>query len=540
MDWECCWNKAMVSPEECPCIDEGEEELYTLQLRRIVEKCLDCPRFSEDMRTMQESGFPLTWLLSLIIGELREKKAQLQSMDSFLNSKTREIKFLHELNMVLQTSMDLDEVLSVALTAITAGKGFGMNRAFLLMTDKERQNLKGYLAIGPRNYEEAWRIWQEIDQDKASLTAMARNFLKNKLSAERDKFRDILGKISVPLGDHEHIFNRALHERRPILATDAFHNPEVDPELARLLEVDTFLVMPLISRNRRIGVIIADNCVTNKPITTQDMQSLETFTFPVAFAVERASLYERVQEDVDKLVAANRKLQEQQQVIVKMEKIALVGRITSSIAHSIRNPLLVIGGFARSLLRDIGQNDSKREYLESIVAEAKQLETVLDEVLNYSDTLYPARDNWDVNQLVFGVYREMLETFAQHGVVSSFEPAQESPMAYIDYKQIALCIRSLLANSMEAVDAGGEIRIGIRLEGDEIIVEIADDGRDVPPEAREALAAPFSATEELGNGIGLPLCRSILARQGLSLSVESTPEGGTRYSLKLPRMKEEA
>ena len=143
---------------------------------------------------------------------------------SFLNSKTKEISFLHELSLVLQTSLDLDEVLSVALTAITSGKGFGMNRAFLLMTDKERKHLKGYLGIGPMNYEEAWRIWQEIDQNKASLTAMARNFLENKLSSEKAKFHDILEKISVPLGDHDHIFNRALRERKPILVTDAFHS----------------------------------------------------------------------------------------------------------------------------------------------------------------------------------------------------------------------------------------------------------------------------------------------------------------------------
>ena len=188
----------------------------------------------------------------------------------------------------------------------------------------------------------------------------------------------------------------------------------MDARLAHILGVDSFLVMPLISRNRRIGIIIADNCITHKPITTQDMQSLETFAFPVAFALERASLYERVQEDVDKLIAANRKLQEQQELIVRMEKMALVGRITSSIAHSIRNPLLVIGGFARSLLRNIENDDPKREYLESIVGEAKQLEDVLDEVLNYSDSLYPARDMWDVNQLVTNVCGELAGRLEQH------------------------------------------------------------------------------------------------------------------------------
>jgi len=539
LDWECCWYKNEISPDECPFIGEGEEDLYTSQKRRVLEKCLECPKFADDIRRMQESSEPLAGLLLHVIAEFQGQKNRLHSMGSFLNSKTREIRFLHELSLVLQTSLDLDEVLSVALTAITAGKGFGMNRAFLLMIDKERQYLKGYLGIGPRNYEEAWQIWQEIDHNKASLTAMARNFLENKLSSERAKFHDILDRISVPLGDHEHIFNRSLRERKPILVTDAFHSREVGPELAQILGVDTFLVTPLISRNRRIGVIVADNCVTHKPITTLDMQSMETFAFPVAFAVERASLYERVQDDVDKLIAANRKLQEQQELIVRMEKMALVGRITSSIAHSIRNPLLVIGGYARSLLRNIEKSDPKRDYLELIVTEAKQLEDVLEEVLSYSDSLYPAKDMWDVNQLVRGVCREMEGRLEKQRLACSFDPAQDLPTAYIDYKQISLCLRTVLTSLLET--GGNEaVTVRTRLAGDEITLEIIDTGTVFSPEAGEAPTTPFSATEELGSGVGLPLCRAIMAKQGLSFEVGSAPGGGTSYVLKLPIRKEDA
>ena len=290
MDWKCCWNKTIVTPEECPYIDEGEEELYSALNRRVIEKCLDCPRLADDLARFESEEIPFSGILPYLIAEIQDQKARLNSLDSFVSSRTREIKFLHELGIVLQTSMGLDEILSTALTAITSGKGFGMNRAFLLMTDHERHCLKGYLGIGPRNYEEAWQIWQEINQNKANLTEMARDFLKTKISSEKAKFHNILEKLSVPLDDHEHIFIRALTEKRPILVTDAFHNPDIHPDLARVLGVDTFLIMPLISRHRRIGIILADNCITHKMITPEDMQSLEIFSLPVAFALERASL----------------------------------------------------------------------------------------------------------------------------------------------------------------------------------------------------------------------------------------------------------
>ncbi|HEX9079719.1 MAG TPA: histidine kinase dimerization/phospho-acceptor domain-containing protein, partial [Desulfuromonadaceae bacterium] len=416
MDWECCWDREVIGLGDCPNIREGDEDLLASRRRRILEKCCDCPNFKRDLIRFRDSGHPLSPVFSLVHEEYRRQKAQIQSLVSFLDNKTLEIRFLHELGSVLQSSVDLEEVLSVALTAITAGKGFGMNRAFLFMTDRERDRLQGYLAIGPRDYEEARQTWNEIASSDLDLQALAQNFRRNKLSAERAKFHDILERLSVPLSRTDHILVKALDGKQAVLIEDAFHHPEVDPEFARLLGVDTFLLMPLISRNRRVGVIIADNCITHRRITEEDMRSLETFTFPVAFAIERAALYDRLQVELSRVTEASDKLKEQQELIVRMEKMALVGRITSSIAHSIRNPLMVIGGFARTLLKGTPDDDDKRGYLESIVRETRQLEDVLSEVLDYSESLFPVTDFWDLNELVGKAMGELDGPLVQAGV----------------------------------------------------------------------------------------------------------------------------
>jgi signal transduction histidine kinase len=487
---------------------------------------------------MKGAGNPLSDILPFILTEFQEQKAQMGAMLSFLNSKTREIKFLREVGLVLQTSMDLDEVLSVAMTAITAGKGFGMNRAFLLMTDKERRNIKGYLGVGPKDYEEAWRTWEDIGRSNFTLKELAKDFQKTKLSSEKVKFHDILGQLSVPLADQGHIFNRALHGKKPILVENALNNPDLDRGLARILGVDCFLIMPLISRNRRIGVIIADNCITHKPITLQDMQSLETFAFPVAFALERASLYERLQEEVAKQKSANLKLREQQELIVKMEKMALVGKITSSIAHSIRNPLMVIGGFARTLLKGTPEDDEKRSYLESIVRETRQLEDVLSEVLDYSESLFPVMDFWDINELVTTATAEMAGTLDRARVVCLQELAPDLPMVRIDYKQISYCVKSVISTAVATMEQGGELRVESLLDGDGVLLRISDSGKSFSKKAKEALTAPFFQTQEMGAGVGLSLCKTILERQGNSLSIISRPGGGNIYSIRLLTRKE--
>jgi len=535
---ECCWTKEVITPDECHSISADEAHLYTSLERRFLTKCIDCPLFVRDQERLTEEGSPAAPLLRVLLAEIKRNKSKLSTMVDFLDSRNLEIQFLHEIVTVLQTSLELDEVLSVALTAITAGKGFGMNRAFLLLTDKDRTILKGYMGVGPKDFQEAWEIWEEISRDDLSLREMATQFHQTKFSAEKNKFHDILERLTFPMSNEGHILVRSLNERRSILVRDALHHPEVDPSLAETIGVDTFLILPLISRNRRIGVILADNFITRKPITQQDMSFMETLTFPVAFAIERASLYERLHEDLEKLSVANTKLHEQQELIVRMEKLALLGKITSSIAHSIRNPLTVIGGFARSLLKNITENDPKREPLENIVQKTKQLEDVLSEVLGYADSVFPAIDEWDVNQMVETISRELQKKTEGSGITITLALAPNLPLIYLDYRQIAYCIKKILINSIKAMMPPGEVYLETRLVDDCIIVEIRDTVLIPEREAHEAFLDPGMTGLDDSGDMELSFCRVILENYSKSFTVERYAGIGSRYLLELSLKKE--
>ena len=538
MDWECCWDRNVVAMGDCPNIGEGDEDLLQSQQRRILEKCCDCERFSRDLARFRDSGHPLAPVFSLMHNEFRHQRTQIQSLVSFLDNKTLEVRFMHELGTVLQSSVDLDEVLSVALTAITAGKGFGMNRAFLLLYNRESRFLKGHIAIGPRNFEEASQVWNEISSNDMDLQTLAQNFRKNKLSIERAKFHDILERLNFKLDNSEHIIVRTMNSNQPVLIENAFHNPDCDPELAYMLGVDTFLLMPLISRNRRIGLIIADNCITHRRITEDDMRSLENFTFPVAFAIERASLYDRLQLELNRITEAGNKLKEQQEQLVRMEKMALVGRITSSIAHSIRNPLMIIGGFARSVLKNTPTADPKREFIESIVEEARQLEGVLDEILNYSDALYPTKDFWDVNQAVAEAVKETADRMRAWGCEIGFVANGSLPSIYIDYKQVVYCLKNMILSDIDGHKAG-RVDISAYPDGGQVILRVADTSVQLSQQDLDSLLVPFSTTLELGTGLGLALCKTILDRQGIGFAVRLLPEEGIEYTISFPTQKEE-
>ncbi len=539
MDRECCWNREVIEQADCPRVGTGEEELLTLKQQRNLEKCCDCPTFLNDLNALRNDANPLAPVLASFLAEYCDQKTQIQSLVSFLDNKTLEIRFLNELGHVLQSSVDLDEVLSVALTAITAGKGFGMNRAFLLLCDREEGMLKGYLGLGPRNLEEASQVWDEILQNDMDLQTLAQNFRLNKLSSERAKFHDVLEQLTIPLSNKDHIIIKALDGKRPLMVEGAFQHPDVPHELAHLLGVDTFLLMPLISRNRRVGMIIADNFITHRAITKEDMHSLETFGFPVAFAIERASLYDKLQVELNRVTEAGKKLKEQQELIVRMENMALVGRITSSIAHSVRNPLMIIGGFARSILKSSPESDPKRTFIESIVAETRQLEGVLDEILNYSDSLYPTRDFWDVNQLVETALRDTTDSLLSLGYASSYVSGYELPPVFIDFKQLSYCLRTVLQNDINNIGDDRSIAISSVRGNDCVILRIDDSGRRISQEELDRLLVPFSETRDLGAGLGLALCKTMLEKQGIPFEVTADEHNGIRYTITLPTRKEE-
>ncbi|MDD2851548.1 MAG: histidine kinase dimerization/phospho-acceptor domain-containing protein [Desulfuromonadaceae bacterium] len=539
MDRECCWNQELLEQEACPKTGEGEEDLLASRRQRNLEKCCECPRFLSELHRWRDDGNPLAPIVDNLLGEYRLQKSQIQSLVSFLDNKSLEIRFFHELGSVLQSSVDLDEVLSVALTAITAGKGFGMNRAFLMLTDREAGVLRGYLGIGPRDIGEASQVWNEITQNDMDLQTLAQNFRLNKLSSERAKFHDILECLTVPLENKEHIFIKALDGKTPVMVENAYYHPDVPAELTRLLGVDTFLLMPLISRNRRVGMIIADNFITHRPITEADMHSLETFGFPVAFAIERASLYDNLQIELNRVTEAGRKLKEQQELIVRMENMALVGRITSSIAHSVRNPLMIIGGFARSMLKNSPESDPKRTFIESIVAETRQLEGVLDEILNYSDSLYPTRDFWDVNQLVESALRDTADALNLLGYTTAYSPGIELPVVYIDFKQLSYCLRTVLQNDINCLGKERFIAISAQARDESVVLLIEDRSRSISQAELDRLLVPFSETSDLGAGLALALCKTMLEKQGIPFVAQADPQEGIHYSITLPTRKEE-
>jgi signal transduction histidine kinase len=515
---------------------DGDDPLLYDRKQRFLLRCINCPLFLEDLRRLGPEAGDLPQLFPFAIEELVGQRAQIQELQGRIESLERQGSFLREVGQELQSSLDKDAVIAMALTAVTAGEGFDLNRAILLLVDHHSQSLLGYLAIGPRNHAEAGRIWQEIAQRNFSLREMAQRLRTEKIATERAKFQDLLDTLATPMHRSEHLFIQTLDSHLSRHIPDLAREPGIDPAQVAALGVQEIILVPLISKRRRIGLLLADNLINSRPLGQRDLQALETFAAPVAYAIERAELYERLQLELERTTSANRRLKEQQQQILQMEKMALVGRITADIAHSIRNPLTIIGGYARNLTKTMPEDDTQRPAIDSIIRESLRLEDALEEVLLYSEARHPTLDNWDINQILHGAYAGIQDDLNATAATVKLDLAPALPLARVDFKRLGYCLRSILKQLVHAATAKSRIAIASRQNEQQILVTFTGTNLDSDRLPHPGDATPDSCGKS--SGLDLALCARILEGQNAALDIQTEPPGTVYMTIAITPIEE--
>lgn len=506
---------------------------------RFLKRCLECHLFVEDLQSLgdgQAAG-DLAELFPYAIEELLTLRADKQRLEQKLMNLDQRSLFLREVDQVLQNSIERDEVISMVLTAVTAGKGLALNRAILLLVDRDTQVLTGHLAVGPRDRDEAGRIWHEVSSDDLSLREMAQTLREEKLESERHRWQELLEQISVPMADKNHLFIRVMNDKESCHIHDLSQEPDIAPHQVEALGVKELLLVPLIRQQRRVGLLLADNLINQQPLTLDHLDALETFAAPVAYAIERAALYERLQEELHRSTDANRRLKEQQGQIVRMEKMALVGKLTADVAHSIRNPLTIIGGYARSLARKAEADDPQRETLEIMARESRRLEEALREILVYAEARHPTFDNWDINQLLTAVYAGLQEDLQLCAARLNLDLAQDLPAVRIDYKQLQHCLRSILHLLLGAATQESNLQAVTSQKNEQIHITLSGDRLDPLQLPECSSTAPDLKGQT--TGLGLALCARALEGQNSTLQVETPQPDQLQIIIAIPASKED-
>ncbi len=235
-----------------------------------------------------------------------------------------------------------------------------------------------------------------------------------------------------------------------------------------------------------------------------------------------------------KVARKTAELESAQKKLLHAERLTAVGQGVVRVSHEIKNPLMVIGGFARQVARKIQGDDPSVKKLNLIVEEVQRLEKLLTEVRDFTRVREPALQEGDINRVVQAVADLMESTLSSAGIKLELQLGPDPGLSRFDPDQIKQVLINLVKNAMEATPQGGRITIRTRGERQGIVVEVKDTGLGITPEHLNEIFNPFFTTKEKGTGLGLAVSLKILNDHNGELQVSSQVGQGSVFTVRLP------
>jgi len=247
---------------------------------------------------------------------------------------------------------------------------------------------------------------------------------------------------------------------------------------------------------------------------------------------------ERLEEMVKE---RTRELCEAQEQLVRREKLAALGQLAGGMGHELRNPLGVISNaiyFLQMTLPDAGETTS--EYLSIISSEVCTAEKIVSDLLDYSRTRLPEREEIAVSELVAQV---LAKRSPPEGVEVATQIPADLPPVYVDSRQIGQVLVNLVTNAYQAMPEGGRLIIAATVSGDQslisnlqslISISITDTGCGISEEHKAKLFEPLFTTKARGIGLGLATARSLVEANGGMIEVENKMGKGSTFTVRLP------
>ena len=432
---------------------------------------------------------------------------------------------LQQFGEITQGTLHLDKLLHLILTCITADYSFGFNRATLFLINKELNVLNGKLAIGPASSEEATRILKEMSDSHNSLTDIVD---KLDYSHNIDTPLNTMTKLLVySLADAKEVVTLCTKEMKPIIVKDAVKDPRVSNEFRKALGVNEFVCVPLIAKNEPIGVIVADNVYTAEPISDERVNTLTMFVNQASLAIENAVTYKSLEDKIDQLT-------ETQQRLIRSEKLAAIGSMSSYVAHEIRNPLVTIGGFAKTLSRFTFTDAKIKVNIDIIIEEVKHLEKILNNITDFAKPSKPEKIDVQLCEIMENTCLLMENYFQEKHITLQKKYETGVPEAPVDPTQIKQVFLNILMNAVESMPDGGKLDVKIKYIDGSVKIYIVDAGKGMKQDVLQNIYDPFFTTKPSGTGVGLSVSLKIIEDHGGTIDAISEQGKGTTMLLTLP------
>jgi signal transduction histidine kinase len=440
--------------------------------------------------------------------------------------------FLYGVLFVCSSSMDAIADTNKQVLSVFSRELGGILRAYdLLLSSKKRITELTTLSELGRILTSTMEPHAILD-NIALITAKALNawfatiklditFLK--VDGQRFTSGQIHPAIEGPVLDLE---AEALHLRRAVSRSD------LDSASAAARGVSLFST-PVVSKERILGTITLCRKREQREVIDEqeDIYLLGTIASYISSGLENALLNIKLRDALRELGDAQRRL-------IEHEKLRSLGEMTASIAHEIKNPLVVIGGFTKRLAKKTHLDESEAKYVDIITKEVARLEELLTEILNYVKESSLLFEHCDLNSLMDDVLYLVTSDKVWAGVTIERHYDRTIPSVLCDVQQMKQAFLNILNNAFDAMNGNGTLTIASTKttfqNKPSLAVSVSDTGGGIDPSSLDNIFNPFFTTKEKGSGLGLAISNKIVMHHGGDIEVRNKPGEGVTFTVYLP------
>ena len=427
-------------------------------------------------------------LLSVLAGQVAIAIENSRIHEATRN-RTSQLAALNELGRVVISTLDLDEVLRLAMLGIN--EIVRAEAGSLLLFDETT------------------------------------NELVFRMSMHGDVRQTAPLKLQVGQG----IAGWVVKEGEPVLVPDVSADPRHYREASEKfgLECRSVLCVPLVIKDHVIGAIELVNKLDGE-FTHEDLDVLNSMAATVAIALENARLYTELAE-------FTRELERSQIQLLTAERLAATGKLAASLAHEINNPLQAIHNCLHLVTHKPSLDESRRQDYLSMAQE--EVQRLIDLVQRILDFYRPSKERVapvDIQAILDDVLSLAGKRIQHAQVVVHRHATSRLPKVNGVSNLLKQVFLNIIINAVEAMPEGGDLYIDTVWDDKrgEASISFADTGEGIPVSDLANIFDPFHTTKARGTGLGLSISHGIVERHGGRIDVKSEEGEGSTFTVRLP------
>jgi signal transduction histidine kinase len=216
-------------------------------------------------------------------------------------------------------------------------------------------------------------------------------------------------------------------------------------------------------------------------------------------------------------------------------RLSAIGRLTSGVAHEVKNPINAIVVHLEVLRQKMKEIDpDTRRHVDVISSEIQRLDRVVQTLVDFTRPVELRLSDMDLRKVVEDVVSLASPAAEKHNVLIEREPSQDALPVRIDVDLVKQAVLNIVLNGVQAMPNGGTLRLTVGRDGDGALISVRDQGAGIPDNIRDKIFNLYFTTKSGGSGIGLAMAYRVVQLHHGSVEFSTIIDHGTTFYLRFP------